>query len=161
MKEDDVAYIAGVVDSLGRFRVEISEDDDFKIGYKLEPYVQISRSDPQTAVFGLFEEYCSEQGVRWEIKDSGTTMLFKISDAESIERFYGPLAPYLIQQSELASIFMGEILPAYQEKDYLTKQGFYEMVELTNELYRNDPSINKWKYEPEFFSEKWRDEIEL
>ncbi|QRD99702.1 endonuclease domain protein [Halorubrum virus VOLN27B] len=160
MKETDVAYLSGVVDSIGRFRVEIEEDDEYKIGYTMEPTFKLNRSDPETVVFGMLEEYCSEKGIRWEIKDLQSTMSFVVSGADDLDSFFSPLAPYIIQKNELLSIFMGEIVVPVSEGKHLSKQGFYEIVKAMNELYRNDPSINRWKYETATFSNKWRDEIE-
>mgnify|MGYP000504200404 CR=1 FL=1 len=160
MKEDDVAYLSGVVDSIGRFRVEIEEDDEYKTGYTMKPVFKMNRSDPETVVFGMLEEYCSEQSVGWEIKDLQSTMSFVVSGAEDLDKFFSPLAPYIIQKNELLGIFMGEIVMPVAEGKHHSKQGFYEIVKSMNEMYRNDPSINRWKYETSFFSNKWRDEIE-
>jgi len=160
MKEDDVAYLSGVVDSIGRLRVEIEEDDEYKTGYTMKPVFKINRTEPETVVFGMFEDYCMDRDVRWKINEQGSSLTFEVSEPESLDAFFGPLAPYIVQKNELLSIFMGEIVPAVAEGEHHTKQGFYEIVKKMNEMYRNDPSITTWKYETSFFSNKWRDEIE-
>lgn len=160
MKEDEVAYLAGVVDSIGQFRVKIKEDDSYKLGYEMAPRFKLNRSEPETVVFGMFEDYCHDQGVRYNYNDTGTTMEFYLTEPDNIHRFLEPMFPYIVQKHEVLSIFVDEILPAYAQGEHQSKQGFYEIVKAMNEMYREDPSIHNWKYETAKFSNKWRDEIE-
>jgi hypothetical protein len=160
MKEEDVAYIAGVVDSIGLFRVNIEEDSEYKTGYNMTPVLRIHRSEHETAALGLIDEYCEENHIRVQIHDKGTSIELEINKPDALRQFLEPLMPYLVQKQEIISIFMGEIVPAVEQKEHHSKQGFYEIIKRMDAMYRNDPSINKWKYKTQFFSNKWRDEIE-
>ena len=159
MKETEVSYIAGVVDSVGRFRANVSADQARSVGFKFQPSFEMNRSGTDEVVLGMIDEYCEQQGVRLRINEKGDTTAVKITDPDGLRRFFGPLEPLMIQKHEQLIIFMDELLPAYEDGKHETKEGFIELLEIADEIYELDSRVTNRKYTSGYFKQKWSNEL--
>lgn len=157
MDETDVAYIAGVVDSIGLLRVKTKQDDRNKIGYTATPKLQIHRDGDDEIVIGMLDDYCAERSIKSSIEKAGNSLKLEVRGAENLRLFFNPLAPYTIQKHDRLVIMMNDVLPCFEEKGpRWTKEKFIEMMEAVDKLYEREPKMNSRKYDADFFKQKWR-----
>lgn len=159
MKEQDVIYLAGLVDGVGSFEVNVSPHSNYATGYRFEPKIRISLHETDTAPLGLLDEYCEEVSVQYTIeeREATDTVRFVVTKPDNITRFVEPLGNYLIRKYENARILVNDILPEVQDGKHHTKQGLYELMEHVEKL-RAGTGRNP-KYDQEFFEEEWSDEL--
>lgn len=155
MKETDLSYIAGVVDSIGLFRADVREDNAMKVGFSLRPSFRINRSGSDKVVLGMIDEYCQEHGVNPRINDKGTTTQLEVRDPDELRQFFGPLEPYIIQQHEQLAVFMGELVPAVEEGKHTTKEGFIKTMDIVDKIYEKDSTVANRQYDAGHFKRKW------
>jgi hypothetical protein len=159
VKESDVIYLAGLIDGVGSFEVNVGPHDNYATGFRFEPMIRMQFKDSDTAVLGLLDEYCEEVGVNYSIQDrSNTTSLrFVVQDPDHICRFIEPMAPYLIRTYKDAEILCDKIAPKVKDGEHRTKQGIYDLMEYVEQLRAG--SGRNPKYDREFFEKEWEGEI--
>lgn len=155
MKEHDVIYLAGLLDGVGSFEVNVSPHDNYATGFRFEPKIRITLRESDTAVLGLLDEYCEEVGVQYSVEErkSGDSVRFVIQDPDHIIRFVQPLGDYLIRKHENARIMLNEILPQVKDGKHQSKEGIYELMEHVEKL-RAGTGRNP-KYNQAWFKEEW------
>lgn len=159
MKESDVLYLAGVVDSIANLRVKVSEHNETRVGYQLSPRVTISRSGPAEVVIGMLDEYAIEHTVNSNIDDSGHSMTFEVVGRQSVKDFLEPIGGLLIQKHEQVELLFEEVFPALENGQHRTKQGFVEVMEVIDEVHEKESSTSKLKYTSGHFKQIWSSEL--
>lgn len=159
MKESDVIYLAGLIDGVCSFEVNVSPHKNYATGFRLEPMIRMQLNESDTAVLGLLDEYCEEVGVNYSIQDRAntTSLRFVIQDPDHICRFIDPIAPHLIRTYKDAEILCDKIAPKVKDGEHRTKQGIYDLMEYVEQL-REGTGRNP-KYDQAWFEENWGDEI--
>lgn len=159
VKESDVIYLAGLIDGIGSFEVNVSPHKNYATGFRFEPMIRIQLKESDTAVLGLLDEYCEEVGVIYSIQDrSNTTSLrFVVQDPDHICRFIEPMSPYLIRTYSDAEVLCDKIAPKVKDGKHRTKQGIYELMEYVEQLRAG--SGRNPKYDQAWFEEEWKGEI--
>lgn len=159
MKEHDVIYLAGLIDGVGSFEVNVSPHSNYATGYRFEPRIRITLLDSDTAVLGLLDEYAEEVGVQYTIEEraASDSVRFVVQDPDHICKFAAPFADYLIRKYDNARILLNDILPSVKHGEHRTKQGIYELMEHVEKL-RAGTGRNP-KYNREFFEEEWGEEL--
>lgn len=157
MKESDVIYLAGLVDGLGAFEVNVSPHDSYSTGFRFEPKIRIGLHESDTAILGMLDEYCEEQGVKYSIeeRESSETLRFVVQGPNHICRFVIPFGDYLIRRYEAAHLMLNEILPAVKDGKHHSKDGFYELMEYVDELRSSVGRGREPKYTQEWFENEW------
>lgn len=159
MKEQDLIYLAGLVDGAGSIEVNVSPHSNYATGFRFEPKIRLSLDESDAAVLGLLDEYCEEQGIQYSIeeREGSDTLRFVVQDPAHLCVFIDGFGNYLIRRYEDARIMLNEILPKVKDGEHRSKQGIYELMEYVEELREGtgrDP-----KYTQEWFENEWGDEI--
>jgi hypothetical protein len=152
----NVAHLAGVFDSAGSIKVQISKNDKYAIGYSIQPLVTVSVPVRDEAVIGKFMAYCEDEGVRYGVteKDSAGSMILRVKRLDSIKRFLDPLMPNLVAKYEQSLLMLSEIIPRLEDDAHLDESGFYELMGVVDELNSLGADRNR-KYDQEFFGDQW------
>lgn len=161
MKERNLIYLAGLIDGVGSFEVNVSPHDNYATGFRFEPKIRIGLHESDTAVLGMIDEYCEEVGVDYSVDDrkASETVRIEVQGPDQIYRFVDPLGEYLIREYEAAWVMLNEILPAVKDGKHQSKQGLYELMEYVEELRSVVGRGREPKYTQEWFAEEWADEI--
>lgn len=161
MKERDVIYLAGLIDGVGSFEVNVSPHSNYSTGFRFEPKIRIGLHESDTAVLGLLDEYCEEVGVKYQVeeREANDSQRVVIQDPDSIYRFVDPFGAYLVRRHEAAVVMLNEILPNVKDGKHKTKQGLYGLMEYVEKLRSNSGRGRDPKYTQEWFAEEWSDEI--
>lgn len=155
MNVADVAHIAGLLDGSGTINVQITEDDTTSLGYRYRPYVTIHRPLEDKATIGKLDAYAEECTANYNLIERDTTMQFRVSNVASIERFLLPLAEWLVTRQEAAQIMLNKIVPRVEAGDAESKDGFYELVGVADNLRKSQHSNRPTKYTQEHFADVW------
>jgi hypothetical protein len=159
MEDNWLWYIAGAFDSIGTLTVSIGKNDEMAIGYQIQPMIMISRPEEKEVIFGMLDEYTTENGVKYHIEEQKSSYQMKIKDTESIKRFLEPIAPGLVQQEKEVEIMLEEIIPMIKEEKHHTKKGLVELMESVDELRESLHGRRETKYTSTHFKKKWAGEI--
>ena len=163
MDGTDIAHLAGAFDMKGHVTVEIFEKASATVGYTFIPKTQFSRPRWDETIVGKMTAYCEENYVTYDlIERSGkktSNYLIEIQGADNVRKFLTPLIPHLVTKYPPAMTMLEQILPRYEDKRHLTKQGFYEMMGFVD-ILRQYRRGGHTKYSQDYFIELWSDEIE-
>lgn len=155
-----------MLEAVGTATVHVSENDSYRIGYQYQPIVRLHRREDEEAILGKFGAFAEEVGAHHYVstKSHGEdrnreSLEFAINDADSIERFLAPLHEFLVTNIEVVGVLLGDIFPAVQDGDHLTKAGFLDLMvyaETVRDATRKGPEK---KYTREFFENEWATEV--
>jgi hypothetical protein len=159
MEENWLWYISGAVDSLANISMAVQKDDRTAIGFNAYPVVRISRPKENQVLFGMLDEYCEENEVKYRIDESDKSHKLIISNLESIERFFDPIFGALIQQQEAVEVLVDEIIPLYKEYEGPTKKEFVKLMRKRDKLREAGIRHSSSKYDTGYFLELWNDEL--
>lgn len=156
----DPPYISGLVDSCGKFSVQITKSRNSSIGYYMSPTVEISRSNCGI-LFQHVEQFLEAYEIEYNIRESrpGHPNGISIKQPNEIRKFADAIGPYLIAEHRPAVLLIGEILPVYESGLNQSKQTFFEVMEFVEEIY--DIRGQKSKYTREYFADLWANDIEV
>jgi hypothetical protein len=159
VKESDVIYLAGLVDGLGSFEVNVSSHPDYATGYRFEPKFRMNLRESDAAVLGMLDEYCDEVGVNYSIETRSDSDLqrFIVQDPCDITNFVNPFGDYLIRRYEAAVIMLNDILPEVKDGKHTTKQGLLELMESADKLRESMNRNRETKYTKEWFEKEWEE----
>jgi len=161
VKESDVIYLAGLIDGIGSFEVNVSPHDSYATGFRFEPKLRISLHETDEAVLGLLDEYCEEVGVKYSVEKREATgaMRIVIQEPNGIINFVDPLGGYLIRNYEAAVIMLNDIIPPVKDGKHRTKQGLYELMEHVEKIRSSHGRGREPKYDQAWFEKEWKGEI--
>ena len=156
-----VEYIAGIVDGRAYFTLSIGKASH-GIGYNMVPQIRIGRGAVHPAYASAVEVFCEEEDLRYTSNGEIHTLRTIINGADSIDAFAPRVGPYLIAKHDTLAHFHQDFIPRFQAGENNTKQGFYELLVDFQPLSGQGRSKDRSKkYTPEFFEEKWADDIEV
>lgn len=156
----DPSYVAGLIDSCGRFTVHIAKSQDSSIGYYLSPVVGISRSN-SGALFQHIEQFLEAYGIEYSMRKSqpGHSTGFTIMQPDEIRKFADAAGPYLIAEHRSAVLLVEEVLPAYESGVNQSKEAFFEVMAVVEDIHEIHGKESK--YSQDYFADKWSDDVEI
>jgi hypothetical protein len=162
MNETDIAHLAGVVDVAGNIRLKVMKRSSYKINHSIEAHIIVSRPNKEDPLFGKLMEYCDNRMIKYSFSEvqsytSSETKSGKleIKGIEEVEKFLTPLMDYLVTNRFRAELMLEVVVPAIRNDEHLEKEGFYELVGLSEKLREGQVQSNEPKYTQEYFEEKW------
>jgi hypothetical protein len=161
VKDTQVAHLAGVFDAVGTISLQVVKSSDYRIGYTIQPILKLYRSNEEDPLLGKLLAYCDENGIKYNVgeqshgKDVGTSVAITINDADSVERFLEPMMDYFVTNYIRADLMISEALPALRDEMHRNKEGFYELVGLSEQLREGRTKTGNVKYTQEYFAEEW------
>lgn len=155
------AYIAGLFDVKGNFKVHIYETSESDIGYYMSPSANLIVPDksylPQhTSQFlDAYEIAYSEQ-----TKQNGASgSVFYIKQPDSLRAFADITDEYLIANLEARYIVIDEILPQYEGSLNSSKELFYIAIKKADRI--RETSSDMITYTADYFAEEWANELHI
>jgi hypothetical protein len=162
VENEQVAHIAGFFDAAGNVSISIFKDAEYGLGYGLQPKLELRRPSEDDPMLGKLMEYCDDEGVRFSISEvsQGTDeesprIVWTVKDPDSIERFLRPLMEYLVTNYFRAELMLEVVLPAIEQDQHRTEQGFYELVGVAEKLREGKRLTTEPKYTQEYFEDEW------
>lgn len=161
MKDTQEAHLAGVFDAVGGIAVRVAKDDDYALNYTIRPQLTIRRPHEEDPILGKLMEFCDEQAVKYSIGErtgrgqEKPSIEWQVKDLDSIEAFLEPLMDHLVTNYFRAELMLEVAIPSVRNGDHLRKDGFYQLVGVSEKMQEGTRSRNKRKYTQEFFEEKW------
>lgn len=165
VKETDIAHLAGVIDAIGNIRVSVIKDSDYRIDYDLRPMVQLTRPNKEDPLLGKLMQYSDEVEAKYSIIEKqhdtgdGVSIEWKVEGSENIEAVLDPLLDYMVSKFHPTVLMLTEILPALEDGEHRTKEGFYEIIGMNDELREHKSDHGNVKYTQEYFAEEWEDDL--
>lgn len=160
MEEEQIAHLAGVFDVAGSLSVNIGQNSRYRIGYQYQPFVRFVRPlDEEDPLLGKVMSYCDELGVRYNISEKATDSSgqehfeFMIKDVTSIKRFLEPMMRYFVARHDTASLLLDVVLPAVEESEHTTKEGFLRLMPAADQLRAG--TGRDVKYDTRYFENEW------
>ena len=160
MNDTQTAHLAGVFDAAGAVTAHITKRDRYSIGYEFRPLVRVQRPHRHVPLIGKLDEYAEQQSVGGLVEETSSGYEFEVYGPEDISNFLEPLVPYLVTNYEPAQIMLQEIVPAVEDDKHLTKQGFYELVGVVEEL-RESTARSDSRYTQEYFADEWEGDLKV
>lgn len=160
MKDTQEAHLAGVFDAAGSISLRVTKDTDYKLDYTLRPTLSLRRADDEDPILGKLMEYCDEQAVKYTIGEKSgdqdkPSVVWQVTDPDSVEAFLEPLMEHLVTNYFRAELMLDVVVPSLRNGDHLNKQGFYELVGVSEKLREGKRLRVEPKYTQEFFEEEW------
>lgn len=159
MDDVQIAHLAGVFDAAGNLTVHIAPRDGYELGYEYRPLVRLNRNKKDSALIGKFDHYAQEQGIHPSIEEKENHLEYEVYGPENIRAFLEPLLPHLVSKYELTLLMVDEILPAVEENEHLTKQGFYDLMGPADVIRKETTHGPDPKYTQEYFADEFGDEV--
>jgi hypothetical protein len=162
VEDTDIAHLAGVIDGGGGITVKVIKNSNYKIGYTIKPVVRLLRSDGEDPIFGKLVAYCEEMGVKYTISEKShgsdrgsTSTQFEVNGQENVKRFLGPIMKYLVSRYFQAEGVVDYLIPELEKGTHRTEQGFYELMELIDDIRNPNQEGRQIKYTQKFFAEEF------
>lgn len=161
MEDTDVAHLAGFIDGAAVVTVEIIKHSNYKIGYSMEPVIRVQRADDEDLMFGKLAAYCDENAIRYRLdekthgkgKETASTE-FKINKPDDVRRFLEPLMDHLVSKFIQANGLL-QLVPEIENDTHRSEEGFYELMELVDEIRARNQGPNEEKYNQSFFADEF------
>lgn len=162
MENEQVAHLAGVFDAIGGVTIRVVHDTDYRLDYTAEPMLRLLRSNDEDPLLGKLMAYCDDEAVRYSITEKShgadrdsTSIEWVVKHPDSVERFLEPMMDYLVSNYFRAELMLEVVLPAIENGDHRTKEGFYELMGVAEKLREGQTLRQEPKYTQEFFEEEW------
>jgi hypothetical protein len=162
-----VAQMAGLFDGEGCISYNVLANEAASHDFASVPQVTMQQNQKKTMLEQIFEAYCSRHDVDYKtyyIEERGNhspAVRAQVNKSDNIRDFLSPLLPVLCEKRRQAVIMLREILPRYENKVHLTKQGFIKMMRWKRELDREKPKGDEdRKYTVEYFEDLWEDDLD-
>lgn len=160
-KDYSIKYIAGLFDGRARFRPSIAESSEHKIGYQMHPITRLYRGGVNPTLIRRVQEFCRDYNLRVGDSSEDTTLNVVFSGPGAIRRVLEVIYPQLYVVAEPAAILDDAVLPRFGTNDHLTKQGFYEILTVLEQIAAQSGGASRRRdYTAEFFADLWGDELE-
>lgn len=163
VEDEQIAHLAGVIDSSGSVTIRVRKDTDYRLDYTLSPQVSVRRANEEDPILGKLMAYCEEHGVKFSTVENShgadeerTSIELVVKDMDSVERFLEPLMDYLVTKYYPAEAILEYVIPAIREGEHTTEEGFIELMGIADEI-RSATAERRGgvKYTQEYFKEKW------
>jgi hypothetical protein len=161
VEDTDIAHLAGFIDGAGVVTVDIIKHQNYKIGYSMEPVVRVSRGNHEDLIFGKLAAYCDENAIRYRVEEKShgegkdtTSTEFKINKPDDVRRFLEPMMDYLVSKFVQANGLL-QLIPELENDTHRSEEGFYQLMELVDEIRSHNLGPNEGKYDQEFFADEF------
>ena len=162
MENDQIAHLAGVFDAIGGVRINVVKDTDYRLDYMLQPMLRLQRPNEDDPLLGKLMAYCDEYTIRCSITEKShgedrdsTSIRWVVKHPDSVERFLEPMMDYLVTNYFRAELMLTEVLPAIRDDEYLTEQGFYDLMGVADKMREGRSLRSEPKYTQEYFGDLW------
>lgn len=163
MENDQIAHLAGFFDAVGNITIRVVKNSNYSLNYTLHSMLEVYRPSDDDPILGKLLAYCDENEVRYGISEQShgaerdsTSVKWTVKEPDSVEQFLQPMMDYLVSKFFEAELMLTQILPAIRNGDHRERQGFYELMGLSDELIRRSTSNKKEsKYTQEYFKDEW------
>jgi hypothetical protein len=161
VEQDQIAHLAGYFDATGNIRIMIEKSDSYRLGYSIRPQLRLQRPGKDDPVFGKTIAFSEDVGAKFSISEISSerreqdSVRWTVEDVDSIERVLKEMMPYLVTKHRKAVLMLEYVIPAIRNDEHLTKEGFYELVKIAEQLRERSVGHGNVKYTPEFFADKW------
>lgn len=155
MDDEQIAHLAGVVDSLARITVHVMKNERYSLDYEFRASIRVRlpyETDGDEMLIGKVLAYCDERGVKHG-ESREDRFVIEIREPESIERFLSPMMAYLVRQHGDAMLMLEEIVPAIERGEHTEKEGLINLLEISEPL--RSESRKGEGHTPEEFREMW------
>jgi len=160
-------YIAGMVDGDGEISSLISQVDDHKMDYRIQPHFKVVQTgNSMWNVMKVLESFSERNNISYstrEIKhgndDWNDGFSFTITEVESSIKFLNSINDYLVVKRKQANIMLNEILPRMKQEVHKNKQGFLEIMHW-RDVMNSYKGGQRGKYNLEYFEDEWNIEID-
>jgi LAGLIDADG endonuclease. len=152
MEETEKAQIAGFIDGTGTILIDIEKSGGYAFGFSLRPKIRLSTADDDP-MLGKLMEYCDQNAVRYGVSETSSGQLFEVTDKQSIAPFLYPLMDHFVSRYFHARLMLEVVIPAFEQEEHLTEDGFYELVGISEKLREGQPELRGSKYTQQYFDE--------
>jgi len=153
------AYLAGVFDAKGRYDIKITKAVECNIGYMIQPAIEIHKSPLHPVTVSLL--FDSLDHFRLEYLENYEDRIYNFnptfSGINSMQNFEDIIEDHVLISVPKLTAFRDEIYPRFENDEYKTRQGFYDILYLAEhelDLFRRGR-----KYDTEYFAREWGDAI--
>lgn len=167
VEDIQIAHLAGVFDAIGSIRLSVIKDSDYRIDYNLRPSLILLRPDRDDPVLGKLMQYSEECGIKYSIieqshgKDGSVSLQWTVQDIENVRLALEPMMKYLVTKFFPAELMLTEILPALENEKHRSKDGFYEIMGLSDKLREYKSDYGNVKYTQKYFAEEWEEDLSV
>lgn len=156
-----IKYLAGLFDGAGRFRPSIAESSEHTLGYGMQPIARLYRGGINSTLITHVQQFCADYNLRVGDTSDENTLNMVFTGPGAIRRVLEVLYPQLYIAAQPAAILDEAVLPRFDAGDHLTKQGFYEILTVLDEISVLSGGESRGReYTPEYFADIWQDDID-
>lgn len=145
-------YIAGLFDAQGNIRLNISNNNQYSIGYVMQPTMKIQVPNSRTLVEPHLKKYFSDAEISPSFNTDSQHLVISLSNADGVEKFLDLVAPHSYYHVESCQLFYEQLVPAIKDGYHHSKEGFLDIVRAYESVVDRGPST---KYDVEYFEDKW------
>ena len=156
--QNGIPHVAGWFNADGAFMVRVSKTDAYKVGYSMQPYLRGSSTNDVllSHIKMVLEEY--EIGYVpsiEETKKGRPDYRLAITRVDQVKKICAILLPYLVGSKKVqCDILLNKIIPLFEQKKHLTREGFIEIMEWRDVMTRFK-RVSRTKYNAQFLRDLW------
>lgn len=151
-------YIAGIFDSLVKIRPCINEYKYGEIGYGMSPRVLMRRGGVHPAFATSVQQFCNSNNLDYSCNGDMAELHIYFIGPNRIINFVKSVKDYIISRYDDVQFLCKEILPGFEQGVHKTKQGFYDMLVMFDQIYEKNKKRER-RYTLEYFEKEWKSEI--
>lgn len=155
-------WIAGLFDGLCRYRLHISQSEEYTINYAMYPIARMYRGGVHSQLIELCLRFCEDYNLSYGDISTDNDIHIIFSGPAGIRRVLEVIYSQITVLLDPSECLVDNILPRFDERIHTTKRGFYQIIcdfdpvaQETGGLFRHRD------YHPEFFANIWQDELDL
>lgn len=156
--QNGIPHASGFWDADGAFMVRVAKESTYKIGYVMNPIIRGTSTDD--VLISHIKEVLINNGI--EIKESiehtkkgKPDFRLAITNISEVKQICKLLLPYLVGRKQIqADIMLNKIIPLFEQKRHLTREGFIEIMEW-REIMALSKKVPREKYSTQFFRDLW------
>ena len=145
-------YIAGLFDAQGNIRLNISKNNEYGVGYVMQPAMTIQIPNPRTFVEPHLKKYFSDTEISPSFNTDSQRIMVSLSNADGVEKILALVAPHSYYHVEACQLFYEQLVPAIKDGYHHNKEGFLDIVRAYESVVDRGPST---KYDVEYFENEW------
>lgn len=149
------SYIGGLIDGSGSVTVAVKKDEDYSLGFTLQPRIKLIRKKPFS--IQMVDDWTAKNGIFATVRQYDDRYEFIINRVRDIRKFCEEIGPYVQDRLDEFQLLLEEIIPMMENERHLSdKEGFVEVVEFIDELRETSISSGgSTKYTADYFKKKW------
>jgi len=156
--QNELPYVAGFIDADGAIKISIGQSKAYSLGHHITPDVCIDSSDTNVIlkIKNVLEANNINVPQYHGFSNRGIPMQrLEIIKVEDIRKTLELVLPYLVGRKRIqAELMLKRVLPIFEEKRHLTKEGFIEIMELRDFMVLSKKKDIR-KYNTDYFKTLW------